>query len=167
MLSAVELYKDIGPAYQDAFSNIPAQLRSVEWILTHLSERSRILDVGCGTGRPICSMLSEAGHTVFGLDLSPEMLEAARQQVPDARFEVADAKTWTPPSKDLPFDAVTSYFAFLVDTTQQDTRDFFRRAYQWLRPGGLLAFATVPADVEHQDSLWLGRRWVLFSVRRR
>ncbi len=39
-----------------------------------------ILDVGCGTGRLTIAM-AEAGLDVTGLDVTPEMLERAREQV--------------------------------------------------------------------------------------
>jgi SAM-dependent methyltransferase len=49
------------------------------------------LDAACGTGRH-ASRLVELGHTVSGFDLTPEMLERARANVPDASFEVADLR---------------------------------------------------------------------------
>ena len=54
------------------------------------------LDAACGTGRH-ARRLVELGHTVCGIDLTPEMLERARENVPEARFEVGDVRA-------LPFD---------------------------------------------------------------
>ncbi|MDX3379363.1 class I SAM-dependent methyltransferase [Streptomyces sp. ME02-6991-2A] len=47
-----------------------------------------VADVGCGTGR-VTAHLSELGLgvDVFGIDLSPQMLAAARQEHPGLRFE--------------------------------------------------------------------------------
>lgn len=42
-------YDGIGKAYQEAFK-IPAQIRSLEWLLSHLPPGARVLDVGSGTG---------------------------------------------------------------------------------------------------------------------
>ncbi len=49
------------------------------------------LDAACGTGRH-ARRLVELGHTVAGIDLTPEMLERARRNVPEASFEVADLR---------------------------------------------------------------------------
>jgi len=46
-----------------------------------------IADIGCGPGR-ITAHLRSLGSTVFGVDLSPEMVGLARRLYPDLRFEV-------------------------------------------------------------------------------
>lgn len=52
----------------------------------------RLLDVGCGTGKSFLPML-ERGWEVVGCDVSPAMLEIAREKVGDkVRLEVADAR---------------------------------------------------------------------------
>jgi SAM-dependent methyltransferase len=49
------------------------------------------LDAACGTGRH-SRRLVELGHTVSGIDLTPEMLERASANVPGASFAVADLR---------------------------------------------------------------------------
>jgi ubiquinone/menaquinone biosynthesis C-methylase UbiE len=44
-----------------------------------------VLDAACGTGR-YAVRLAEQGHTVVGVDQSPDMLERARAKVPGGRF---------------------------------------------------------------------------------
>ena len=52
----------------------------------------RLLDVGCGTGKSFIPML-ERGWSAVGCDVSPAMLEVAREKVGDSvRLEVADAR---------------------------------------------------------------------------
>ncbi|MER7110057.1 class I SAM-dependent DNA methyltransferase [Streptomyces sp. NPDC000229] len=46
----------------------------------------RVADIGCGTGR-VATHLSSLGLDVFGVDLSPGMLEVARRAYPDLRFD--------------------------------------------------------------------------------
>jgi SAM-dependent methyltransferase len=43
----------------------------------------RVLDVGCGTGRWAAALVERFGCQVTGIDVSPEMLEVARERVPD------------------------------------------------------------------------------------
>ena len=64
----------------------------------------RVLDLGCGTGQ-LSAQIAAAGAEVVGIDLSAEMIEAAREQFPDLSFAVGDAREF---SFAEPFDAVFS-----------------------------------------------------------
>jgi 2-polyprenyl-3-methyl-5-hydroxy-6-metoxy-1,4-benzoquinol methylase len=54
-----------------------------------LPRGARVLDAGCGTGR-IAAALHERGHTVVGVDVDPELIEAARTDYPGPRYLVGD-----------------------------------------------------------------------------
>ncbi|WP_248782341.1 class I SAM-dependent methyltransferase [Saccharothrix syringae] len=62
-----------------------------------------IADLGCDTGS-LTALLTEAGHEVHGLDLSPRIIEAARAKVPGAKLHQGDAAT--PPWPPATFDVV-------------------------------------------------------------
>ena len=64
----------------------------------------RILDLGCGTGQ-LSAQIAADGAEVVGIDLSAEMVEAARDQFPALSFVVGDAGDF---SFAEPFDAVFS-----------------------------------------------------------
>jgi ubiquinone/menaquinone biosynthesis C-methylase UbiE len=70
-------------------------------------KKSKILDVGTGTGF-LALILSELGHEVTGVDLSPRMLEIARKKALESGqridFKLGDAETL--PFKNNSFDAV-------------------------------------------------------------
>lgn len=52
---------------------------------------ARLLEVGCGTGH-WSRFFAEQGFEVFGLDVSPEMVEVARsRKLPHCHFEIGDA----------------------------------------------------------------------------
>lgn len=51
--------------------------------------RSRVLDAGCGPGR-IGGELAQRGHTVFGVDIDPVLIAAARKDHPAATWLHAD-----------------------------------------------------------------------------
>ncbi len=53
---------------------------------------SRLLDVGCGTGKSFLPFLRR-GWTVTACDLSPGMVGLARAKAPEARVEVCDMRT--------------------------------------------------------------------------
>ena len=50
---------------------------------------ARVLDVGCGQGR-MGVYLHARGHRVTGVDIDPYLVDRAREQCPDATWEVAD-----------------------------------------------------------------------------
>jgi 2-polyprenyl-3-methyl-5-hydroxy-6-metoxy-1,4-benzoquinol methylase len=49
-----------------------------------LSFGSTVLDLGCGTGIPISKVLINEGMTVYGIDASPTLISAFRQNFPNA-----------------------------------------------------------------------------------
>ena len=154
------LYNDLGPAYETAFAGLPEQAEAIHWLISQLSasttHAATILDVGCGTGRPVCSALTDAGHNVLGIDISTEMLQAARARVPKASFEQQDVRTFDKPENT--YDAITQFFTLLVDFTKDDIRYTIRKFHQWLKPGGYLVFATVPIEGNNYEFKWMGRQ---------
>lgn len=51
-----------------------------------------VLDAGCGTGR-VALALADRGYRTVGVDVDPDMLDAARAKAPDLRWELADLAT--------------------------------------------------------------------------
>ncbi|HEY4020864.1 MAG TPA: class I SAM-dependent methyltransferase, partial [Pseudonocardiaceae bacterium] len=116
--------------------------------------RARVLDVGCGTGRPTAEVLVDAGHDVTGVDVSPHMIDLARTQVPAARFDVADLRTLTYPAGS--WDAVVAFFP-LLQLTRAEIDAALAKFAGWLAPGGIFLLATVPVDVEGFDTEFMGQ----------
>jgi SAM-dependent methyltransferase len=52
----------------------------------YLPEKSRVLDLGCGTGIPYARYMVDNEFKVTGIDLSKEMIILASRNVPEARF---------------------------------------------------------------------------------
>ncbi|MBD2457959.1 methyltransferase domain-containing protein [Nostoc sp. FACHB-87] len=88
-----------------------------------------ILDLGCGTGQ-LAAKIAESGAEVMGIDSAATMIEKARQNYPDLRFEIADARNL---QIDKLFDAVFSN-ATLHWIKEPDTA--IASIYQALKPGG-------------------------------
>ena len=100
----------------------------------HLDERSRVLDVGCGTGT---TSIAAARHArqVLGVDLSPVLIERARARAArhaNMAFEVADAQT---AAFEPTFDVVISRFGLMFFA---DPRAAFANLRRALVPGGRL-----------------------------
>jgi cyclopropane fatty-acyl-phospholipid synthase-like methyltransferase len=62
----------------------------VDLTLKELQPGTRVLDLGCGTGKPVAKYIVEKGFHVTGVDQSEKMLEIAKQEVPEAEFIHSD-----------------------------------------------------------------------------
>lgn len=121
--------------YADIAAHLAAQLRA------YRPDARTLWDIACGTGN-LTLPLAQAGFTVQGMDLSPEMLALARQKAAAAGlpipFVCQDMRAAYPGA---PVDAITCYYGglnFLNSTA--DLQQALAAAYTALRPGGLLAF---------------------------
>jgi SAM-dependent methyltransferase len=57
-----------------------------------LEPGARVLDLGCGPGRPVAQHMIERGLRVTGIDSSPAMIELCRSRLPDHEWLVADMR---------------------------------------------------------------------------
>lgn len=109
-----------------------------------LRPEQRVLDVGCGTG-VVALTAARLGSQVVGSDLTPALLERAREHSQLARLEIewkeADAEAL--PFADASFDAVVSQFGHMFAPRAEVALAEMLRV---LRPGGTLAFATWPPE---------------------
>ena len=163
-LSTEDLFDDVGPAYESAFAHCEPQAASIDWIKSKLGSfnPAKCLDIGCGTGRPVCSDLANAGHDVLGIDLSGAMIDAAKANVPKARFEKMDIADFQ--SAPGSFDAITVYFSMIAGVTPDQIRGYIQNIYSWLKPGGIFVFATVPIAANEMEIKWMGRPVVVSSL---
>ncbi|MEV7914338.1 MULTISPECIES: class I SAM-dependent methyltransferase [Streptomyces] len=151
---AAAVFDALGAEYEQAFASSDAHRASLERLLADLAPGSRVLDVGSGTGRPTARTLADAGHRVLGVDVSPVMTALAARQVPGAEFRCADIRDL--PLAEGEFDAVCVYFS-LLQLSRGEQGELLERLVRALRPGGLLAVATVPVDVADVDAVFMGQ----------
>lgn len=108
----------------------------------------KVLDVGCGTGSLTLTAKSYAGAQgwVYGIDASPEMIDAARKKAVesgiDANFEVGLIEKLSFP--DASFDVVINRLVIhhLPDDLK---RGAFAEIFRVLKPGGLFFAADFKA----------------------
>ena len=135
-----------GEAYSGAYDALyadkdyEAECDMIERLFTdHVSYPvADVLDLGCGTGGHAIP-LARRGYQVFGVDRSPQMLEAARSKAtgladpPD--FTQGDVTTVRVGAK---FDAVVMMFAVLgYQTEPGDLRATLATVREHLRNGGI------------------------------
>ena len=103
----------------------------------------RIVDIGCGPGNSTELLLQRWPQAdVSGFDSAAEMVAAARERLPQVRFEVADAGAWraATPAPDLLFS--NAVFQWVPDHAR-----LLPGLLQQLAPGGWLA-VQMPDNLE-------------------
>ncbi|KAK2766145.1 hypothetical protein FQN54_007661 [Arachnomyces sp. PD_36] len=141
-LDAETIFDGLGKRYEDAFANYPDLREVTQHVIEQLGPNSRVLDIGCGTGKPVSQMLAEAGHNVHGIDVSKEMVNIASSQVPQGTFEKVDMRKYDP---EPPFDAVFTVLA-LYQISLSDTHSMMFKIAEWLRPGGMLVVGVTTSE---------------------
>jgi SAM-dependent methyltransferase len=91
-----------------------------------LTPRGRILDIGCGTGVPITKRLVERQFSVHALDISANMLAAAKRNAHATAFHHADIMTWVPTSRYDGVVAWDSIFHLTVDNQRMALEKILR-----------------------------------------
>jgi SAM-dependent methyltransferase len=138
-----------------------------EWdrsIVARLTEilplESRVLDVGCGYGR-VTLPLAQAGYEIEGIDLSENLIDAARR-VADAKrlpivFTVGSMTSL--PYAPASYDAVVSLWSSFNELLEEEEQGrALREMWRVLRPGGF-ALIEGPLYEEPTDSdIESGRR---------
>jgi SAM-dependent methyltransferase len=131
------LFETIAEDYDRVRPGYPADL--VDLACAGLGRGSRVLEVGCGTGK-LTRDLAQRGFAVDAVDPGEGMVVVARRAAPEASFHVARFE-----DLDLPpgaFDAACSATAF----HWVDPRVGWAKVARLLRPGGTFALLTHTVD---------------------
>jgi SAM-dependent methyltransferase len=110
-----------------------------------ISAGSRVLDVACGTG-VVALTAARAGARVTALDLTPELLDVARENGRIAELEIDwhEGDVEQLPFADAAFDVVTSQFGHMFAPRPDVAVGEMLRV---LKPGGTIAFSTWPPEL--------------------
>ena len=107
--------------------------------------------MGCGPGH-VARYLRDLGTTVFGLDISPQMVDQARQLNPGTSFRQGNMLDLDIPDGTLA--GITAFYA-IVNIPKESLPLAFREMERVLEPRGLLLLAFhVGAETVHVPELW-------------
>ena len=104
------------------------------------ARRLRVLDLGCGTGRPLAAYAAERGAEVTGVDAVPEMCARFAEALPSARVVQADMRGLALGES---FDAILAWDSFF-HLSASDQRAMFATFAAHAAPKAALMFTTGP-----------------------
>ncbi|MGP9436036.1 class I SAM-dependent DNA methyltransferase [Ewingella sp. AOP8-B2-18] len=123
------------------------QLFELPWLERFLNLQpavADILDIGCGSGKPIAQFFVEQGHQVTGVDSSEAMIALCRQRFPAHHWQVADMRQLALGQK---FDGILAWDSFF-HLKRDDQRGMFALFEQHAKPNAALMFTSGPANGE-------------------
>jgi len=130
-----------------------AQLRKLAWLhdAAHVTTQSSVLDIGCGWGANIEYLATARGvKDVHGITLSPaQHEEIKRRGLPNVTSHCVSYTDYKPDRK---FDSVISICMMEHIVSPEEARagkaidmyrDYFRRAWEWTKPGAWFGLQTI------------------------
>jgi len=131
----IDAYNKNYSKYTDKFMDYNPYAIHINNFAGLLEENFKVLDIGCGPGNVAKQLCAVKRLEITGIDLSSEMLELARKNVPNGEFYLQDSRTasFMPES----FDAVMLSFS-IVHLDDGEMHEVLTNAIKWLRSGGYL-----------------------------
>jgi SAM-dependent methyltransferase len=147
-------YQAFAPFYDAVMGDRKVSTEKVHRLLSTYAPNCRsVLELGCGTGS-VLKQLSKT-YEVVGLDISPKMLEIARQKCPSVPLHRMNMTTFRLNRK---FDAVICVFDSINHLTKwSEWQQVFVRAHAHLNTGGAFIFdVNTPAKLKDLDQKPVG-----------
>jgi SAM-dependent methyltransferase len=163
-----ETYDRLADEYARQFvnelQNKPLDRELLGRFAREVAYRGQACDMGCGPGH-IARYLRDVGVNVSGRDLSPRMVERARELNPDISFREGNMM-----ALDFPDGVLAGIVAFyaIVNIPKESLPSVFREIERVLRPGGLLLLAFhIGDEILHKEELWgqpISMDWFFFPT---
>jgi ubiquinone/menaquinone biosynthesis C-methylase UbiE len=129
-----EFWQKTAKSYDDGFGNITSQTAQFLLDAAGVKTGTPMLDVACGPGY-IAGEALKRGAKATGIDFSAAMIVLAKQKIPGAIFQTADAQKL--PFKENSFDAITCNFGIMH---LPEPEKAFAEAFRTIKYGGTFAF---------------------------
>ena len=114
-------------------------IEAITKLLSTIESGAKVLDLGCGNGRPVSQWLLAHGFDVYGIDSSQKMIDLYQRDFPEAQFECARIEESS--FFDTHFNAVISWGVFF-HLPAQNQEAGIRKVGKALLPGGKFLFTS-------------------------
>ena len=115
-----------------------------ELFVANLVKGGTVLDLGCGSGRPVAQYIAQLGFQVAGIDSSPTMISLCRSRLPDQKWVVADMRELSLGER---FNGVLAWDSFF-HLNHDDQRRMFAVFAAHAAPSAMLMFNAGPMHGE-------------------
>ena len=135
----------------------------IDTFMRLVEKGGRILDMGCGWGKD-AKILVQAGFSVLGIDLSPEMIMAAKNYAPEVKFQIMDIENMDVSVAD--YDGVWAN-ASLLHISKEKIKLVLRKINEILKDDGIfyLSLKQGEGEVVKRDQRYgtVDKFWSFFS----
>ena len=138
-----DFYNEVGMRYEEAFGHDTGLHEIVRQFLSLLPPDVSVLDCGCGTGKPVSSLIAESGRRPHGIDFSQTMVELSKKQVPQGTFQCCDMLHYAPPP--ATFSGIIANLS-LFGLSRAELTSMAHKFFQWMQPGGFLMIGVFGAE---------------------
>ncbi len=137
--AVAELYADF---IRGALEKLPLDRAMLAAFAESVPAGARVAELGCGPGL-LTAHLRDLGLEVFGLDLSPAMIDLARAAYPDLRFELGSMDALGLPDGAL--GGIVAWYS-IIHTPPAELPGYLAEFQRVLAPGGRLLLGFFDAE---------------------
>jgi len=141
----IEAYNKIAKSFDEGRSLTLMEKSYLELFLQYIPDHGSVLDLGCGTGRPILQFLRNYRLQIMACDASEKMLDLAKKHFPDQEFILQDMRNIN--FEKEYFDGIIAWHS-LFHLTKEDQQKVIKNLATQLKVGGILLFTSGNANEE-------------------
>ena len=146
----IEIYKKHARAWTELRGDFLYEKAWLDLFLSLIPVHSTLLDLGCGSGKPIADYLIQQGHTLIGVDSSDVMIAMAQKNFPKQTWVQADMRTV---ELDQKFNAILAWDSFF-HLIPDDQRQMFAQFAQFSVTNTALMFTSGPMAGEAMGDMF-------------
>jgi SAM-dependent methyltransferase len=158
-MNNAKCFDKICEKYYSAYGTNPEYTYFLDEFM-HVVRKGKILDIGCGVGVPAAKYLVTRGYGIIGVDNSKKMIEAAKQNVPQAEFRNVDICKMD--LDEQSYDGAVSFFTFNF-MKKKDFEKSFEKIKASIKEEGGLLIGVIEGDFEGETTL-LGEKVYLHKL---
>lgn len=144
----IENYNQSAALHSKKFDEIGARIEDIERTFAYITKANpKTVEIGCGNGRDAKEIIKHT-NDYLGIDLSEGMLKLAKENVPEANFQLIDLESFEFP---LNTDTIFS-FASLLHTDKETLTKVLQKIDTSLNTNGVI-FISLKYGEYHKETL--------------